>query len=75
MPTGAEHGLVLSLDYIVGMPISAAGNTGGINVAEAEHDLGHFDTAIEAALAYNKLSKKLFGITSSLNKVPDKDGN
>jgi len=42
---------------------------------EKKHDLGHFDTAIEAALAYNKLSKKLFGITSSLNKVPDKDGN
>lgn len=39
------------------------------------HDLGFFDTPKEAALAYNKLSAKLFGITASLNVVLDADGN
>ena len=41
LPTGADKGLVLSIDYIVGMPASAAGNTGGLNVAEVEHNLGY----------------------------------
>ena len=65
MPTGAEHGLVLSLDYIVGMPISAAGNTGGISVAEAEHDLGHFVPikgrgGTDALIAFTKAIQQIF---------------
>ena len=39
------------------------------------HDLGFFDTPEEAALAYNNLSKNLFGETNSLNVVLDADGN
>jgi hypothetical protein len=33
------------------------------------HNLGFFDTAEEAAIAYNKKSRELFGETGSLNKV------
>ncbi|MFM1874413.1 MAG: hypothetical protein RL266_150 [Bacteroidota bacterium] len=33
------------------------------------HNLGFFDTAEEAAIAYNKKSRELFGETGSLNRV------
>lgn len=43
--------------------------------ASTVHDLGHFDTPEQAALAYNRKSRELFGETKSLNVVLDHDGN
>ena len=46
-----------------------------VYVGKTRHELGFFDTAEAAALAYNRKSRELFGETPSLNVVLDADGN
>ncbi len=42
-----------------------------INVDGNRMNLGTFETAAEAARAYNKKSRELFGETKSLNEIPE----
>jgi hypothetical protein len=65
MATSAEKGLVLNIDYVVGMPESAAGNTGAMNVSEATHNLGYLvptkgRDGPEALQAFQKCVQQIF---------------
>ena len=68
-PTGTERGLVLGLDFITDMPISVNGNKNGLNISEAEHDLGWF-IAIPDMTGASALEAFKEGITQILKFLP-----